>query len=224
MSDAIFPSNLPGLKWDVVRTDAFKTSIYESLSGAERRIRHRTIPKRRIELSFEVLREQGQWDELKLLQSFYLDRSGSFDSFLFHDPFDGQANNLQFGTGDGVTTQFQLFRLIAGRQEVVHNPASTIVVGRSWFPPTWESTPYWPQPSGMWPGDAETGNAGGWSLLPNGIVNFAVAPPTGVGLIWTGSFYYRARFADDNFSTTEFMQRMFSLNSLPLIMSLQNIL
>lgn len=225
MSDAIFPSNLPGLKWGSPRAVSFKTSIYEALSGAERRIRHRPAPKHQIELSYEVLREQGGMTDLQTLRGFFMSREGSFDSFLFHDPYDGQVTNLQFGTGDGVTTQFQLVRKVGTRLEVVHNPEATLAVGREWFPSIGDDALFWPQLSDLWPSDDEyTSPDGGWSLLPNGLIQFATAPPVGKRLLWTGRYYYRARFADDTFTATEFMQRLFSNSKLGMVLSLQNIL
>lgn len=224
MSDDIFPTNLPGIKWDRVRAVTFKTSIYEALSGAERRIRHRPSPKRRIELAYEVLRETPGLAELQTLQGFYEARSGAYDSFLFHDPYDSQVTNLQFGLGDGVTTEFQLVRTIGAVTEVVHNPEPGLAVGRRWFPASSDDALFWPQPSGLWEIADEYISDEPWTLLPNGIVQFTTPPPAGKRLLWTGRFYYRARFADDTFDSTEFMRRLFSNRKLAMVLSLQNIL
>lgn len=225
MSDAIFPASLPGIKWDRTRATSFKTKVYEALSGAERRIRHRPAPKRRIELGYEVLREQTGLAELQALQGFFLARSGSFDSFLFHDPYDGQVTNLQFGTGDGVTTQFQLVRLVGAHSEVVHNPEATLAVGRVWFPAVGDDALFWPQSGDQWQLDEEyQPSAADWSLLPNGVVQFTSPPPAGKRLLWTGRYYHRARFADDTFDSTEFMRCLFSAKKVALVLSLQNIL
>jgi hypothetical protein len=225
MSDEVFPSNLPGIKWDRVRTATFKTAIYEALSGAERRIRHRPSAKRRIELGYEVLREGQGWAELQTLAGFYEARSGAYDSFLFHDPYEGQVSNRVFGVGDGVTTQFQLTRQLGDASQVLHNPEVTLAVGRLWFPFIGDDAGFWPQPSGVWPlGNEYEVPDGGWSLLPNGIVQFAVPPPAGKLLLWTGRWFYRARFADDSLESTEFLYRLFSTKKIALVMSLQNIL
>ena len=39
---------------------------------------------------------------------FFNARKGSFDNFLFDDPTDDTASSQNFGTGDGVTANFQL--------------------------------------------------------------------------------------------------------------------
>jgi len=225
MSDAIFPSNLPGITWDIPRAVSFKTNVFEALSGAERRIRHRPIPKHRIDLSYEVLRERANLTELQTLRGFFMSRNGSFDSFLFHDPYDGQVTNYQFGIGDGSTTQFQLTRTIGTRTDVIHNPEATMAIGFEWFPTIGSDAQFWPQPFGSWPAsDVYTPPVGGWSLLPNGVIQFATAPPAGQRLLWTGRYYYRARFADDTFTATEFMSHLFSNSKLGIVLSLQNIL
>ena len=225
MSDAIFPANLPGLRWDITRTPVFKTQVYEALSGAERRIRQRTSPKRRIELSYEVLREYSGNTDLQILQGFYLARSGPWDSFLFHDPYDGQVTNYQYALADGVKTDYQLTRPFGPLVEMVHNPEPTFYLGSAWFPSIGDDADFWPQPYGSWPqADQYDSPNSGYTLLPNGIVRFAVAPPAGKKLLWTGRFYHRARFDGDTFDSKEFMKRFFSMNKVSLVMSLQNIL
>lgn len=227
MSDAIFPTGLPGIKWERTRADTYKTSVYEALSGAERRIRHRAIPKRHIDLSYEVLREQGTLAELQVLRSFFMARSGAFDSFLFLDPWDCIAANVQFGVGDGINKTFQLSRTTGDQIEVVHNPAASACVGRCFFPSQRSGIDqaFWPQPDGAWPSDDEyMPPAGSWTLLANGRVQFVDAPPAGKKLLWSGLFYHRARFANDVFDYTEFMHLLFAQRKLQLVLSLQNIL
>lgn len=227
MSEAIFPSSLPGIKWDRVRQASFKTSVYEALSGAERRISHRPTPKRRIELAYEVLREQGSFTELQTLASFFEARLGAGDSFLFHDPYDGYAINVLFGVGNGSQTDFQLVRPFGSTSSVVHNPEAGLAIGRTWFPSLGDAIAFWPLFS-PWPvADELDGSAAaalGITLLPNGIVRFGAPPPAGKKLLWTGRYFHRARFADDVFDSTEFLHRLFSLRRLALVMSLQNIL
>lgn len=227
MSEAIFPASLPGIKWDRARQIGFKTSIYEALSGAERRIRHRSTPKRRIELGYEVLREQGAFAELQTLASFFESLDGSFQSFLFHDPYDGYAINVQFGIGNGSDTDFQLSRPMGSTSSVVHNPEAGFSLGRTWFPTLGDAIAFWPY-SSPWPQpdelDGVAADALGWTLLPNGIVRFTTPPPAGKKLLWTGRFFHRARFDGDNFDYNEFLHRLFNLRRLALVMSLQNIL
>lgn len=224
MSEAIFPTNLPGIKWDRPRRARFKTSVYEALSGAERRIRHRPTPKREIDLSYEVLREQGQGD-LQQVLAFFEDRSGAFESFLFRDPYHKYASNTQFGVGDGTTTTFQLLRQVGTRFDAVENPDfSTLTLGRLFFPALGDESDFWPELFGWVDADEYEVPASGFTLLPNGLVQFAVPPTAGKRLLWSGYYYHRARFAEDTLEYNEFMHRLFNLRSLKLVLSLRNIL
>lgn len=224
MSDALFPSNLPGVTWNIARTPSFSTGVYEALSGAERRIRHRENPKERIELGYELLREDSSFAELQAVLGFYLERDGPFDSFLFHDPYHGLVTNLQFGIGNGVTRQFQLVRRVGNKAQTVHNPAATAGVGYVWFPVAGDDADFWPESVDAWPGDVYSPADGLWTLLANGVVEFAIPPAWGKRLLWTGLYYYRARFADDTIDYNEFMRRLFETKKVPLVMSLLNIL
>ncbi|MDP9902610.1 DUF2460 domain-containing protein [Variovorax ginsengisoli] len=223
MSDALYPGDLPGLKWDRKRAPSFKTSIYEALSGAERRLRHRQWPKYSVDLTYEVLRESRQIGELQKILGFFLQQGGSFESFLFKDPHDSVASNLIFGQGDGVTRHFQLLRRIGDFAEPVHNPSADSAPGRVWFPYDVESF-FWPQYYG-WPTAGDVAPLpGSYTLLPGGIVEFAVAPAAGAVLAWSGTYYFRARFGSDRLEYNEFMRRLYSTGTINLVASLQNIL
>ena len=66
--------------------------------------------------------------------------------------------------------------------------------------------------------------AGGMTLLANGVVRFATPPPAGQALLWTGQYYYRARFGDDMLDVNEFLHQLYSVSKVKLVRSLQNIL
>lgn len=224
MSDELFPK-LPGLKWDVMRGTSFSTTVYEALSGAERRFGHRTLPKYRTGFSYEFLRNHEPLAEVETLLAFFEDRMGAADSFLYHDAFLGGVSNLQFGTGDGTTTDFQLVRRFGNRNQVIHNPDPSLAIGRVFFPTEGNEVEFWPEPDGVWPlAEEYEPPEGGWELLPNGIVSFAVPPPAGKRLLWSGRYYYRARFADDKLDYSEFCYRIFNQQKVELVLSLQNIL
>lgn len=223
MSDDLYPGDLPGIKWDRTRSMVFKTSIYEAVSGAERRLRHRPWPKYSVDLTYEVLRESRQFSELQQLLGFFGTKGGSYESFLFKDPHDCTATNLIFAVGDGVTKRFQLVRRIGDYAEPVHNPAANVVPYRVWFPFDSESF-FWPEYYG-WPTAADVAPMpGSFTLLPGGVIEFAVAPAAGAVLAWNGTYYFRARFGADKFDYTEFLRRFYSTGKVNLVASLQNIL
>ncbi|MFX7792651.1 DUF2460 domain-containing protein, partial [Acinetobacter baumannii] len=87
MSDVLFPE-LPGLEWDLSKKPIFNTKIMESVNGRELRASYQAVPKYEISLSFGFLRESKGRNELQQLESFFLERRGEFDSFLFKMPED----------------------------------------------------------------------------------------------------------------------------------------
>lgn len=226
MSDAIFPT-LPGLAWNRVRTDSFRGAVFEGLSGAERRISYRPTPKRKLQLSYEVLRATRALPELDTLRAFWFARQGAFDSFLFEDPSDHIAVNQQFAVADGTTTVYQLGRWCTGVFEVVHNvDPATLNIGRVWFPSGGDAAWFWPQPSGNWSDEATIyyPPTGSVTLLSNGRVQFATPPAAGLRLMWTGRYYWRSRFADDNLEASQMMDALHEVKKLAMVQSLQNIL
>ena len=102
MSTALFPT-LPGLAFDVGKSPMFSTDVKTSVSGREMRRANWAHPIYQFTLTFEFLRDEAAFNELKTLAGFYLQRQGSFDSFLLSDPDDNSTTLQQFGVGDGVT-------------------------------------------------------------------------------------------------------------------------
>lgn len=113
MSNALWPT-LPGLTWGITRTSAYNTKIQRSTNGAELRAAFYSAPLRQWSLSYSFLRSGQGKNELQTIQSFYNQRQGSFDSFLFDDPDDNYVTAHGFGVGDAVATAFQLQRAYLG--------------------------------------------------------------------------------------------------------------
>jgi len=220
VSNALFPS-LPGLAFDVGKSPMFSTDVKTSVSGREMRRANWAHPIYQIALTYEFLRDELTFDELKTLAGFYMQRQGSFDPFLFTDPDDYQVINGQFGTGDGVTTAFQLEREFGGFAEPVHHiNAATLLIGPSmWNPdpttPMWAADPTTP----MW-SDAVNYASTDYSISSAGLITFNTAPAAGEPLVWNGEFYYQCRFADDQLDFNKFMQNMWTLKTCDLIGSL----
>jgi len=231
MSNAIFPT-LPGLAFDVGKSPMFSTDIKTSVSGRELRRSNWVHPIYQISLTFEFLRDDSVFDELKTLLGFYMQRQGSFDSFLFHDPDDYWVFNQQFGTGDGVTTQFQMVREYGGFSELVSNVnAPTVSIGplmwspdgllSMWRADSSSSNLVWgPDSSLVWGGDASIYGPADYTVSASGVVTFTSPPAAGEPLLWNGEYYYRCRFADDQLDFNKFMQQLWTLKTCSLIGSL----
>lgn len=116
----------------------------------------------------------------------YMQCQGQASLFLFRDPQDNAVSAMQFGTGNGTATAFQLCRTIGngGATDILQNwnGSPTIYVNGVLTTPS--------------------------SIDSTGIVTFSSAPANGVALTVTGSFYFLCRFSADTLSSV----RSFSTN------------
>jgi len=200
----------------------FSTDVKQSVSGLEMRRANWAHPVYQFGLNFEFLRDELSYNEMKTLAGFYLQRQGSFDSFLFSDPDDYWVFNRQFGTGDGVTTAFQLDRDFGGFSEPVHHiNAATLVIGPLMWSPDGLQSMWDADGNPMWSA-AVNYAASAYSVSASGLVTFNTPPANGEPLVWNGEFYYRCRFADDQLDFNKFMYQLWALKTCDLIGSLGN--
>lgn len=179
MSNAIFPT-LPGLSWSVYKAPQWDTSKQQAVSGKEVRRANRSRPIWQFSMSYEILRGANGFSEYQTLLAFFNARQGSFDSFLLNDTSDNTATTIGIGTGDGVNKRFPLLHTIGG----------------------------WTEPIGYAPSPQVFANgAGGQSFTTDGqYITFSGAPAAGVAITWSGTFYYRVRFARDEAEFEQFMK------------------
>jgi uncharacterized protein (TIGR02217 family) len=195
MSNAIFPT-FDGLKWDVTRTPVWKTAVRETTSGREYRTAFQAAPRYLYKLAYEVLRETVGYTELQSLLGFFNARQGAFDSFLYTDPDDNSVTAQVFGTGNGSTTQFQLLRTLGAFNEPVYDTNSTPLIYDN--------------------GSLRTVTTH-YTINATGLVTFVTAPVAGHSLTWTGTYYWRVRFRQDQTEFTQFMQKLWSTKSVEFI-------
>ena len=105
MSDVLFPELRIG--YDLTRKPMFNTKIMTSVNGRELRASYQAEPKYEFSITLPGLQERK--GELQEIENFFIDRRGAFDCFLFKMPFDHEFQ-CEF-IGDGVTTEFKLYRL-----------------------------------------------------------------------------------------------------------------
>lgn len=196
MGTSVFP-NIPSVIWAVRKTPQFSTSVQRSVSGKELRAQLYTYPIWELELTYEILQDRviNSQNDIQVMIGFFLARAGSFDNFNYSDPDDNAVTNQAFGTGDAVTTQFQLARTYAGYTEPVFrtNGAPTIKIN----------------------GVTKTVTTD-YTINAEGLVTFVSAPGNTLPLTWTGSFYYRVRFADDMNDFEQFWRFLWQLKKLRL--------
>jgi uncharacterized protein (TIGR02217 family) len=192
MSDILFPA-LPGIAWDVTWTPTFHTKIQSAVNGKEYRTSLMANPIYNLKVKFEFLRH-GARQELRKLVGFYLARRGAYDSFLFKLDDDSSVTDQTIAAGDGATKTFQLVRSFGSEfSEPVQNVdvIREIKVKGVVVPPA------------------------GYTVSPTGMVTFSV-PPVGP-VVWSGSYFYRARFADDEQDFDRFMQNLWKAGSVQLV-------
>ncbi|MEQ1324863.1 DUF2460 domain-containing protein [Acinetobacter soli] len=211
MSDVLFPE-LPGLEWDLTKTPMFNTKIMQSVNGRELRASYQAVPKYQISMSFAFLRESKGRKELQQLEGFFLERRGSFDSFLFKMPEDNEFQCTFIG--DGVQTSFQLYKQINTTQiPLQHTQAE-----QSEDPLMWDevaSKPMWSDPdSQMWLLQ--------FAITNNGLLQMPIPLTAGESITISGTYYYRCRFADDEQQYTNFMSKLWKAGKVEMVGSLGN--
>jgi hypothetical protein len=119
MSALVYPA-LPGLTSDVVRTEEFATDVFETVSGKEQRTTWWTLPRFHYALKYEVTRTAvaapapfGAYSEIGVLLYFLDTHYGSFDSFLYDDPYDATQRRVRFKEDTMKITQ-----IVPGHWEV----------------------------------------------------------------------------------------------------------
>jgi uncharacterized protein (TIGR02217 family) len=199
MSTAILPS-LAGLGFDVVRTPVWDTVVQQAIAGMETRIARQTYPRWKWQLSYSLLRSSASFGELQALAGFFNQRQGMFDTFLYADADDNAASAQQIGTGDGVTTQFQLLRGFGGFIEPVLAPNAVSAVYLDGAVQ---------DPSGY--------AVAGWGTATPGLLTFSVAPAGGAIITADLSYYWPCRMSDDSVPFTLFMAHYYSAKKFSFI-------
>ncbi|MCE6006342.1 DUF2460 domain-containing protein [Acinetobacter soli] len=211
MSDVLFPE-LPGLEWDLTKTPMFNTKIMQSVNGRELRASYQAVPKYQISMSFAFLRESKGRKELQQLEGFFLERRGSFDSFLFKMPED---NKFQCTfTGDGVQTSFQLYKQINTTQIPLQHTQ----------PEQSEDQLMWDEVASqlMWSDPDDQMWLLQFGITNNGLLQIPIPLAAGESITITGTYYYRCRFADDEQQYTNFMSKLWKAGKVEMVGSLGN--
>lgn len=185
MSSLIYPV-LIGATFDVVRSPKWNTNVQKAMSGKRSTIARQFYPRMHFELNYDILRDNVTPSDLKALVGLFNQLSGAYDTFLFTDPDFNTVTSAPFGVGDGTTTVFQLTAFYTNSG------------GEGWYELT--------QALNGTPSVYINGvlQVSGYSIGSTGVVTFTTAPGAGTVLTWTGSFYYRCSFADDELDLNKF--------------------
>ena len=176
MTNLILPQ-FQGWSYNKTITPIWNTQTYESESGRETRIPKWKFPRYEIKLNFNFMTDnttQGTLDkgDIERLQGFFNAVGGSFEDFLYFDDTENSVENQTFGVGDGQTTKFQLVR----------------------------NHPYWAEPvNGIneKPKIFVNGEEVECEVDAYGVVTFEEPPEADAILSWSGLYYFRVRFSED---------------------------
>lgn len=204
MSNYALPS-LPGLAFNAIKAPAFSTKVKRSVSGMEARAAFMAYPLWNFTLVYEVLRH-GSINDLRQLMGFFLARQGQFDSFLFTDPDDNSVTDQAIGTGGGSVAAFQLARTFGyGSGATFTEPVQNVnAIANVKVAGVVKST------------------GTDYTVSSTGLVTFVTPPSTGQAVTWSGSFYYRCRFLQDESEFNKFMQDLWELKKLQFVGSPMN--
>jgi uncharacterized protein (TIGR02217 family) len=203
---------LPGQAIAVTKAPQWSTQVVRTASGRERRTAYWPFPLWQFELQYEVVRHRPTQSELFALWDFFNVMKGQYLPFLFVDPTDyqvptsvlldsagnpildstgalildgsGAAVGQGFGTGDGVTTSFQLTRAINSFAEPIFSAFNPTIL--------------------------DNGALAATHSVSLGVATFATAPAAGHALQWFGSFYFGCRFLQDDLGFEQIVQQLWA--------------
>ena len=182
-----------------------RTQIVELASGAEERNASWANSRRRYDVAYGIRRA----DDLAAVVAFFEARNGRLHGFRFKDWADFKSclpsqtpspTNQPIGTGNGATTQFPLTkRYTSGAQSwtraITKPVAGSVTIALNGTP-----------------------QASGWSVSTvTGLITFTTAPAAGMAITAGFEFDIPVRFDTDVLDVTLDLERLGSINSIPLV-------
>lgn len=207
MSDIVLPV-MPGMGWPVLKVPEYSTLSQRAASGKTRRAAGALTPLFTFTLIMNLLRQTSGFTEWVQLCGMFGARMGAYDSFLYADPSDYTVTDQSFGTGDGADTTFQLKRSYGAggfTADVAVNNVTAITNVKV---------------NGV--AIVAGPGAGKYQVNSTGLVTFGTAPAASATITWTGTYYYRCRFVNDNIDFSEFMYQLWKLDELAFVGSPKN--
>ena len=152
-------------------------------------------------LQWEVLRTQASLPELQTLFGFLGSRQGRNQPFYYQDQTDNAVTTQGFGTGDGTTTIFQLYRTVG--QGTIYNYLDPVLVLNQ-------------NPSIYVNGTLKTLGTD-YTISINGVITFTTAPAASAALTWSGGYLFLCRFDDEMVDAVQFGGNLWSVGKLTFV-------
>lgn len=209
-SGNLFPA-LPGLAWNLTKSQVWNTLKQKSVSGRSLTAGTYMAPVWEFTWNWEFLRDANDtrggaglgtgFDELRSLEGFFAQQNGAAIPFLVADQSDAISPLDQpIGTGDGVTTAFQLARTLG-----VNLPAGS---GFGFAEPITAI-------NAVANIKLNGAIAGGYTVdYDTGVVTFGSAPNVGWSIAANFTYFFRVRFAKDNADFENFMYQLWRVKEL----------
>lgn len=188
----IYPT-LPGLTFSVQKKPLWSTKITTAASGRETRVALYQYPLWEFQLSYEFLRDDAAYNELRQLMGFYLQCQGAFGTFLFVDPDDCQAQAQPIGISDGTTLDYPLVRTLGGYVEPV---GGVVNMGTVYYD-----------------GHAQIGNF----TLNGPVLRLPASPQAGAVISADFQYGFLCRFKEDNLTFEKFMHQLWQAQQVTLV-------
>lgn len=197
MSSYLFPYTLPGIQFDYTRKYVWNTEPQRAVSFKESTLKLAQYPIVEYEYSFEFLKDSNTPADLSALVGLINAVGGRYDTFLHTDPDFNTASAQAFGTvTSGVTT----YQLLATYQNSGGPGAPELIQNLNGTPTLYSN--------------GTLISASTYSIGATGIVTFSTLPTVGNTLTWSGNFYYRCRFDEDEYDFKKFMKGLWSVDKI----------
>lgn len=243
MSDLVFPS-LPGVKIEMSRSPRWRSTVHESVSGVDTAISAWTYPKWRYKLEFEVLRSGAEQELQQLVGFFnkHGGRADTW-LFYDEDDCTAVDQQFGVGDGvttmfylvrdyggflEPVTDVKTLGSVTAAGATMYGSaaawPGATLDIDFTRIPsletgPSLDidflagSLAIWEPDAGLLP-DALSVFEPDYTYVGGGRIQFASPPPSGAPLLWSGEFYRRCRFVEDQMDLDRFLAQLWKARTI----------
>jgi len=171
----------------------FSTVIQESVSGQEQRVRVWAHCRARYDIGYSVLHSDDPVGSYRAVVALFYGHAGRLRPFRFKDWGDFQAEDTNFGTGDGSDTTFQLSKTYDPSLILLNTPGSFTYTREIYLLST--------TPTIKVNGVTQTLTTH-YTISATGLVTFVTPPPNGHAITFSGEFDIPVRFDVDYLPVT----------------------
>lgn len=200
-------ARLPFLSYPVIKRPKFSTGVSIAATGREVRVGYAQNPLWEWDLKYDYLPDPADatFDDLFQLLGLYLSRLGAAAGFLFQDIDDHAVSGQFVAVADGIATNFTLLRTYGGGDGTGSEPVGYVDV----------NAPFSVYFDGVVVSPTRYDVIVKTPLAQR--LKFHIAPPAGVTITVSMSYFYFVRFRDDHYDFEKFMDRLWSAASITLI-------